>query len=95
MRFASPSSTYIGVIYQPGLPNITSEFANILGSTATAATGALYTDTVGGARFNSTSTDTGYGTKLLKMDASRSSELYGRYNTVMPYCMQVPAIIKY
>ena len=97
MRFASPSAPYIGNIFQPGLPNIigtTPSDALWLDSSTDSSTGAFKrNDIVNGNRVAG-QVRQNYSMKL-SFDASRYSSIYGNSNTVMPYCMQVPAIIKY
>ena len=96
MRFASPSAPYIGNIFQPGLPNIIGQVSagNAWGKYGSFLnpSGAF---TVGD---NGSACDVGASGNVPRttyFNASRSSSIYGNSNTVMPYCMQVPAIIKY
>lgn len=89
------SGTYI----EAGLPNITGNVEEGYLTDNTWATGwyyqdgALYWEQATHINRNSDSGSSGYG-KALKIDASRSSSIYGRSSTVQPKSLTVRYIIK-
>lgn len=83
-----------GIVKQPGLPNITARYGDWVSNISTCS-GAFYKDSYWQNEkcYHVTGGQSGvHG--IFYMDASRSSTVYGRSNTVQPYSMTVIPIIK-
>lgn len=81
----------LGVINEPGLPNITGQATSFRDTSASGAFSVVSTPNTGAAEhFVGRGSD-----QSLTFDASRSSSIYGNSNTVTPRNLPVNYIIKY
>lgn len=92
-RFAEGSATP-GAVKEAGLPNITGGINGHFGSGVASGTGSMFT-AIGGGRWRATPDGTG-GEAFFSafIDASRSSPIYGKSNTVQPPALTLLPCIK-
>ena len=92
-RFAEGSATP-GAVKEAGLPNITGEINGHFGSSVAFGTGSLFTS-ISGSRYRATPDGTG-GEAFFSafIDASHSSPIYGKSNTVQPPALTLLPCIK-
>lgn len=93
-RFLEGANGNLGTVKEAGLPNITASFTDEQRWNNSAPYGAMYINsTYGNSGFNGNN-DVGHR-EVIAFNASRSSDIYGKSNTVQPPAVCVNYIIKY